>query len=435
MELRVEAGADAPHRVSAVGLSEDERVRLEKVGPAGYPAALAVFTGDPEPDKPAIAGSHELDPEGLHFRPRFPFVPGVAYVVRLDLGGSQIVERFEAAAPTGAAPRVTAVLPSADALPENLLRFYVHFSQPMEPKDAHAHVRLEDDDGARVPLAFVEIEHGLWDPRRTRLTVLLHPGRIKRGVAPGEELGPPLRAGRSYRLVVDASMPDAAGRPMGRGFEKRFTVVAPDRAAPSRAGLKLVIPGCDEDSLVVRFPEPLDEALLRRLVWVERTDGCALDGVATVAEGETAWSFRPSRPWEPGPYSLRVHPALEDRAGNRFDRLFDREIGRGAARAGGRNDPALRRSLTTGLICLVTRPRQTRGVASRATGSSSGVRTPSDGSFSVIVGTLLASCSSSAANGGSRGLSSSSSHPDSGNGPARLHPRVLFTLEPVPVRR
>ena len=73
-----------------------------------------------------------------------------------------------------------------------------------------------------MPLAFVEIEHGLWDPRQTRLTVLLHPGRIKRGVAPGERLGPPLRAGRSYRLVVDASMPDAAGRPLGRAFEKRF---------------------------------------------------------------------------------------------------------------------------------------------------------------------------------------------------------------------
>ena len=25
------------------------------------------------------AGSHELDPEGLHFRPRFPFVAGVTY--------------------------------------------------------------------------------------------------------------------------------------------------------------------------------------------------------------------------------------------------------------------------------------------------------------------------------------------------------------------
>jgi hypothetical protein len=122
-------------------------------------------------------------------------------------------------------------------------------------------------------------------------------------------------------------MPDAAGRPLGRRFEKRFTVVGPDRTAPSRVGLKLAVPGRGEGPLVVRFSEPLDEALLRRLVWVERTDGRALEGVVAIADGETAWSFRPSRPWEAGAYALRVHPALEDRAGNRFDRLFDREIG------------------------------------------------------------------------------------------------------------
>jgi hypothetical protein len=326
-DVRVEAGTDAPHRVSAVGLAKDERGQLERVAPAGYPAVLAVFTGEPEPDTPPIAGRYELDPEGLHFRPRFPFVSGVTYVVRLDLGGSPTVERFDVAAPGGAAPRVTAVFPSADSLPENLLRFYVHFSQPMEAKDAHAHVHLEDGDGRRLPLAFVEIEHGLWDPRQTRLTVLVHPGRIKRGVAPGEELGPPLLAGRSYRLVVDASMPDAAGRPLGRAFEKRFAVVAPDRTPPPRTGLKLVAPARAGDPIVVQLPEPLDEALLHRLVWVERSDGRVLDGVAAVAEGETVWSFRPSRAWEPGAYSLRVHPALEDRAGNRLERLFDRDVG------------------------------------------------------------------------------------------------------------
>jgi hypothetical protein len=310
-----------------VGLSQDERDRLGRLDAAGYPAAFAVFTGDPEPDKPAIAGSYELDSEGLHFRPRFPFVAGVTYVARLALGGPPIALRFEAAAPAGAAPRVISVFPSADALPENLLRFYVHFSQPMEPKDAQGHVHLEDGEGARVPLAFVEIEHGLWDPRQKRLTVLLHPGRIKRGVAPGEELGPPLRAGRSYRLVVEGSMPDAAGRLLGRRFEKRFTAVGADRTAPSRDGLRLSVPGRGDEPLIVRFPEPLDEALLQRLVWVEQPGGGGLDGVVAIAEGETAWSFRPSRPWQPGAYSLRVHPALEDRAGNRFGRLFEREIG------------------------------------------------------------------------------------------------------------
>ena len=270
---------------------------------------------------------HDVDDEGLHFRPLFPFVSGLTYTARLALDGNVLVRTFEVAPPRGRAPRVLAVFPSADELPENLLRFYVHFSQPMEAKSAQRHVRLVDGAGTEVPLAFVEIEHGLWDPRQTRLTLLLHPGRIKRGVAPGERLGPPLRAGGSYRLVVDASMPDTFGRPLGTTFERTFRVGAADRQSPSPAGILLEAPRRSDEPLLLRLPEPLDEALLRRLLWVEDADGRVLEGTIDVRNGETVWSFRPSSPWSPGTYALRVNPALEDRAGNRFDRLFDRETG------------------------------------------------------------------------------------------------------------
>ena len=43
--------------------------------------------------------------------------------------------------------------------------------------------------------------------RRHRLTLLFHPGRVKRGVGPNEALGPPLRSGETFRLVVDAVHP------------------------------------------------------------------------------------------------------------------------------------------------------------------------------------------------------------------------------------
>jgi hypothetical protein len=324
--LRVDVALDAPHRVSALGLSPEQRRHLVEAGPSAWPLVLAVFTGDREPGKPAITGVHELDAEGLHFRPRFPFVPGVIYTARLDLGGAPLLRRFEAPAPPGRAPRVLAVYPSGDVLPENLLRFYLHFSQPMESKGAQRKVRLVDAAGTEVPLAFVDVEHGLWNPSQTRLTVLLHPGRIKRGVAPGERLGPPLRAGGSYRLVVDGALADTAGRPMGSTFERSFRVSAADRRSPARGGLRLDAPRRPGEPLTVRLPEPLDEALLRRLVWVEDAAGGLLDGTVEVRNGETAWSFRPAAPWSPGAYALRVSPALEDRAGNRFDRLFDREV-------------------------------------------------------------------------------------------------------------
>ena len=325
-ELRLVVTLETSHRVSALGFTPEEHRQIHEAGPSALPRLLSVFTGDPAVDKPAIAGSYDLDAAGVHFRPRFPFVPGVTYTARLEFGGTTVVRRFEVPAPSGPPPRVLAVFPSGDALPENLLRFYIHFSQPMESKDAHRHVHLLDEGGTEVSLAFVEIEHGLWNPQQTRLTMLLHPGRIKRGVAPGERVGPPLRAGRSYRLVVDAAMADRTGRALGVPFERRFRVMEADRQSPSQGGLGLDPPTRTDDSLTLRLPEPLDEALLRRLVWVEDAHGRTLEGAVDIGDGETLWSFRPSAPWAPGPYTVRVHPALEDRAGNRFDRLFDREI-------------------------------------------------------------------------------------------------------------
>jgi len=326
VEIRVELSGDAPHQVTASGFSAEEWSRLRRLDAAALAEVLSVFTGEPATGMPAVAGAHTLDADGLHFRPIFPFVPNLRYTARLTLGGGPPrLHAFEVPALDGAPPRVVAVFPSSDQLPENTLRLYVHFSQPMEARGAQRHVRLLDEAGGEVPLAFVDLEHGLWDPAQTRLTLLFHPGRIKRGVAPGEQLGPPLRAGHAYRLVVGATLRDNAGQALGRDFEHPFVAVPADRESPRRDRLRLHPPVAATAPLVVDLPEPLDEALLRRWLWVEDAEGRDVSGASTIGAGEQRWSFLPRDGWAPGAYALLVQPALEDRAGNRFDRPFDRD--------------------------------------------------------------------------------------------------------------
>ncbi len=291
---------------------------------------LAVYTGalnarpGPASDQPAIAGSVSLADAGLRFTARFPFVSGLDYTVFAALDGVSLRSSFRVAPPAGDAPRVVAVFPSGTELPANTLRMYVHFSQAMNARQVHDHVRLLDALGAVVPLAFVEVAHGLWNAPATRLTLFFHPGRVKRGVAPGDDLGPVLTPGRSYRLLVDGSLTDAAGRPLGADFSHAFTAADDDRVSPDAARVGVTAPPDAGSALSVALPEPLDEALLRRFVWVEDASGSALAGEVTIGEGETRWRFQPREPWKSGAYSLRILPALEDRAGNRFDRLFDR---------------------------------------------------------------------------------------------------------------
>lgn len=57
-----------------------------------------------------------------------------------------------------------------------------------------------------------EAQAQLWHPTgHRRLTVLLDPARIKRGLASHRQVGYPLRSGEPFRLVVDDGFRDARG--------------------------------------------------------------------------------------------------------------------------------------------------------------------------------------------------------------------------------
>jgi hypothetical protein len=326
--FRVESPADGrPHRVSVVGVAPATLARLQAFGPERVGDLLAVYTEAARAGAglPAVAGVHVVDADGIHFSPRFPFVPGMGYSARFEVDGVRLEHRFTVGAPGTDPPRVVAVYPSGGALPENALRLYVHFSRPMNTKDSQRHVRLLEAEGAEIPLAFVEVANGLWDPGQTRLTLFFHPGRVKRGVAPGERLGPVLRDGRRYRLQVGAGLSDTAGVPLGTPYEWTFTAGPADRTGPRADAVQ--VDEAASGTVTLRLPEPLDHALLQRWVWVQDERGRPLEGLAAVSGGETRWSFTPARGWPAGRSVLCLQPALEDRAGNRFDRPFDREPG------------------------------------------------------------------------------------------------------------
>ena len=228
---------------------------------------------------------------------------------------------------------VEAIYPTASRLPANTLRFYVVFSAPMSAGEAHTRLRLVDDRGAVVPGAFLELEEELWDPSGRRLTVLLDPGRIKRGLRANLESGAPLVAGRRYRLEVDAGWRDAHGAALSRGYVKAFQATAEDRTSPDvdAWSLQPPAPGAVQP-LVVRAPEPLDRALLASAITVVDANGEAVEGEIDVADGEREWRFTPRSAWANGRYALRVGVELEDVAGNSLQRLFDLDLSRAERR-------------------------------------------------------------------------------------------------------
>jgi hypothetical protein len=76
----------------------------------------------------------------------------------------------------------------------------------------------------------------------------------------------------------------------------------------------------------VRFPEPLDQALLARVIHVTTPAGERIAGSIEIDEQETRWQFRPTEAWKAGEYLLDVATLLEDLAGNSLERPFEVDV-------------------------------------------------------------------------------------------------------------
>ncbi len=330
--LRIVEEAGLPVAFEAAHLPAKAAASLAKSDSEALGNALRVYVGRAATEgQPAIAGRHELAGDALRFTPSFPLKAGLDYRIEFNLPASGGNNRLRLekvislpAAPRPAAAKVTTIYPTAATLPENQLRFYLHFSAPMRRGEAYEHLQLLGEDGKPVHAPFLELGEELWDPSATRLTLLIDPGRIKKGLTPREEHGPVLTAGGIYKLVVAKGWRDASGQVLAEDFTKTFTAGPAIERVIDQQTWKVGPPRSGSRSpLVVRFPYPLDHALLGRTITVESAAGQRLDGEVTVGPEEKSWEFRPDQPWAAGAYDLVVDTVLEDQAGNRVGRPFE----------------------------------------------------------------------------------------------------------------
>jgi hypothetical protein len=338
--LRVVADAEnRPVAVEASGWIKDQLLKLSREDPESIKALSALFRVHVLDDKgnpqfPALGGRSEFHEGAIRFTPQFSFQPGMKYEAFFQwparaLPSTQLFSlKFAIPSPPPTPPtRVTAIYPSAATLPENQLRFYIHFSGAMTTGEAYQHVKLLKANGQEVKRAFLELGEELWDGTGQRLTLLFDPGRVKKGLKPREEFGPVLEPGESYRLVIDKSWKDANGQPLAADFEKEFTAGPAVEAAVDWKEWKIdAPPSGGREPLVIRFPRSLDHALLQRMIGVEGAAGKMIDGAITVTDEERRWQFIPAQPWPAGQLTLVVEKTLEDSAGNNLARPFEVDV-------------------------------------------------------------------------------------------------------------
>jgi hypothetical protein len=283
--------------------------------------------------QPAMVGGYDVRGRTLRFTPMFPLDPGRNYRVvfqpsalpGFDGDRSTVDGTFSLPAvkrdPT---TTVSALYPSGDRVPANLLRLYVHFSAPMGRRGGLDYISLVDQDGKAVVDPFLPLDVEFFNGERTRYTVFFDPGRQKRGILPNQQMGRSLEPGQRYTVVVAREWTDGEGLPLREEFRKSFVVDEPDERPLTVTGWRIAAPTAGtRDPLRVDFPEPLDHGLLLRALGVSAGDGEFLDGDVSVEPGEAGWRFTPREPWRAATYQLIALGMLEDLAGNRIGRAFE----------------------------------------------------------------------------------------------------------------
>ncbi|MFT4541131.1 MAG: hypothetical protein ACI841_001792 [Planctomycetota bacterium] len=306
--------------------------QLSYFGPYESAADFHIRVADAPLNAPDVLGHTQVIDGVLIFTPRFPFQPGLEYCAHIGASAPRELQ-FSIPEPILASQvEVGAVSPASKVLPSNALKFYLHFTGSMRRGEAYRHVRLLDDEGDEVSGAFIEIEPELWNFDRTRLTLLIDPGRIKRGLLLHESMGPVLYPGRDYVIEVDSAWRDGRGAPLLAGMQHSFSTIGADLQSPAPFVWKLSkVRTNTRDELIVTFDEALDRALAERTLLIVDAQGEALSGESHVVEDQTKWRFRPAQVWSGTTHELVIPNILEDLAGNSVGRPFEVETSQSPA--------------------------------------------------------------------------------------------------------
>jgi len=150
-------------RVSGLSSAELRSLAGASLDPDGWRAMFSVTVG--EGGRP-MAGRYVTGDGHVDLVPAFPLDPGRIYLARFDpsrlpaaRSEAPMVARLMVRPGQPRAPStvVAAIHPSADVWPENLLRFYIHFSAPMSRASSVNFVHLVDDTGEEVTAYYGDI--------------------------------------------------------------------------------------------------------------------------------------------------------------------------------------------------------------------------------------------------------------------------------------
>ncbi|WP_462253234.1 hypothetical protein [Ferruginibacter sp.] len=220
-------------------------------------------------------------------------------------------------------PKILEVYPTTDSIPVNILRFYIQFSAPMQEMNILNHIKLSNEEGKNITGIFFENQYELWNEERTKVTLIVDPGRVKSGLLANNKMGRAFDAGKKYSLTIDSLLPDFNDLKLSNKFTKKFVAVQEDSFPPDTRIWKLCLPKSNtRAAILIDFNDKIDHISAYTLIKVFQ-DKKEIQGKILLTNKEQKWTFKPDKNWKKGRYKIFINPYLEDIAANSVNQVFD----------------------------------------------------------------------------------------------------------------
>jgi len=263
----------------------------------------------------------------FEFVPNFPFMEKTEYVIIRTTKEGNIKQRFSLPQTNKLPLTVEGIYPTSDSLPENLLRMYVTFSQPMKTSGNLENIKLLNNQGEEIEGAIFNNVYELWDKSQKQLTIIFDPARIKTDLVANKELGRALKVREKFQVMITMAE-DIYGQQLQKHFTKTFWVTPQDVSPPNVDTWNINAPESGtKGELKIKFKSPVDKMSLYTRIKVTNQNNQIIQGKITIGNHEKLWKFVPLKPWTKGNYKLKINARLADPSGNNLNGLFDHKTG------------------------------------------------------------------------------------------------------------
>jgi hypothetical protein len=175
-----------------------------------------------------------------------------------------------------------------------------------------------------MSVVFFDNNYEIWNAERTKLTLILDPGRVKTDLKANEQLGRVFQQGTAYSLSIDSLFNTMSGKHLATRFIKQFIAVKEDTIAPAMSDWKIINPIANTLlPVMVYFRESIDHISALSYLIITDSNGKKIKGNISLKRNETVWEFTPALPWKKGDYRLIINDRLEDIAANNLNGSFD----------------------------------------------------------------------------------------------------------------